>query len=274
MDENESEQPYIAIVVMLVFVAIGIATLMVAKHIAGIDGDAVFVVLLLIPVFVYLIITGKLDEVRITSRGVSARIMRKSVSNIKDKVTEIGEYEEQRSTYLGKLNQILKNAKMFKKETRFCLIYADVDILRQHSRKIFLEEKKEGRPPDKRRSEDDIRKQIIKKLEFALADAFCEKGIRANKNKKYYIFHLEEPDIVMIARDSNVEEAKTVAERSQEIFKRDTSLQESPEGYTATIAIISSNEDTRPRELDKIALKRLSRGKEHEKGIVYAVTLS
>lgn len=266
MAQSESEQPYIAILVILVFVALGIATLMLAKYIAGIEGDAVFVVLLLIPVFLYLTITDKLDELKITSGGVSVRTLKKSVSSINDKVTEIGQYEEQRSTYLGKLSQILKTAKILKEQMTLCLIYADVDDLRQHSREIFLKERYRGLATGKRKSEGQIREEIIKELDFALADAFCEEGVRSQKNKKYDIFYLREPDIAMIARNSNVKETTAVAERSQTIFKDRTR-------YTATIAIVSSNEAEMPRELDKIALERLSRGKKHKRGITYTYTV-
>jgi len=266
MPKSEGEQPYIAILIIVVFVAVGMATLMLAKHIARIEGNAVLVALLLIPVFLYLTITGKLDELKITSGGVSVRALRKSVSNVSDKVTEIGEYEEERSTYLGKLSQILKQAELLKEETPFCLIYADVDGLRLHSREIFLDERHQGLLTSKRRSEAKIRKETIDELDFALADAFCGEEERTQKNKKYDIFHLREPDITMIARHLNAKEAKAVAEQSQTLFKDRT-------GCTATIAIVSSHEDTRPRELDKIGLERLSRGKKHQRGDIYTVTL-
>ncbi|MBL7187401.1 MAG: hypothetical protein ISS70_13855 [Phycisphaerae bacterium] len=269
MTENENEQPYIAIIVMLVFVALGITTLMVATYIAEIDGDAVLVVLLLIPVFVYLVITGKLKAFSFGS--LSADFVDSRVKDIKKTVSEISEYEEQRSTYLGKLSQIQE-----KEKSKFCLIYADVDDLRQHSRKIFLKEREEERLPEKRRSEDDIRRQIIKKLEFALADAFCDGGVWANEKKKYDIFQLEEPDIAMIARGTNEREAKAVAEGSQEIFKCGTRPEKSPEGYSATIAIVASDEvkDANARKLDKMALNRLSCGKELRKGEVYTLSTS
>ncbi len=266
MSENKSKQPYIAILIAIVFLAVGIAVLVLTRHVAKIRGDAVLVALLLIPILVYLAIMGKLKG--FTIGPLSASFIESKVEDIKKTVSEIGEYEEERSTYLGKLNQILEKSKTLNRKISFCLIYADVDFLRQHSRKIFLEEKKSRLPTDKRKSEDDIREGVIKKLGYALADAFCEEGIRAKKNKKYDIFYLEEPDIAMIARDSNVEEAKAVAKRSQKIFKH--------EGYSATIAIVSSDEmkDGNPRVLDKIALSRLSRGKEHKRGQVYTVTIS
>lgn len=273
MSENKSKQPYIAILIAIVFLAVGIAVLVLTRHVAKIKGDAVLVALLLIPILIYLAIMGKLKGFAIGP--LSASFIEDKVEDIKkmveDKVNEVGEYEEERSTYLGKLSQISK------KTSRFCVIYADVDDLRQDSRKIFLEEKKKGKPPDKRISEDDIREGIIDKLDFALADAFCAQGIKEvkykDKDAKYDIFDLIEPDVVMIARDTNLEQARQVAEQAQKNFKRYSSSQEDVDGYTATIALISSDEDEKPRVLDKIALSRLSRGKEHKRGQVYTVTI-
>ena len=272
--KNESREPYVAILMAIVFLAVALGVLVLTRHVAKIKGDAVLVALLLIPIFVYLAIMGKLKG--FTLGPLSASFIERKVDDIKktveDKVNEVGEYEEERSTYLGKLSQIST------KTSQFCLIYADVDGLRQHSRKIFLRDQR--KPFDKRTPEHEIRRTIIDKLDFALADAFCAEGIKEAKDKdedaknprkhaKYDIFDLIEPDVVMIARDATLEQAWQVATRAQEKFT-DYSRKRNVKGYTATMAIVSSDEGKRPRELDKLALERLSYQKRlKKKGGVY-----
>lgn len=276
--KNESREPYVAILIAIVFLAVAIGVLVLTRRVARIKGDAVLVVLLLIPIFVYFAIMGKLKG--FTVGPLSASFIEDKVEDIKkaveDKVNEVGEYEEERSTYLGKLSQISK------KTSKFCLIYADVDGLRQRSRAIFLGDQQES--VAERKPEHEIRKKIIDKLDFALADAFCAEGIKEVNNKKkdanseendakYDIFDLIEPDVVMIARDATLEQAWHVAKHAQENFT-DYSREGNVKGYTATIVIVSSDEDKNPRELDKIGLKRLSRGKKHRRGDIYTVTFS
>lgn len=270
MSEGEGKKTYVSIFITLAFICIGIGVLALTKHVAKIEGDAVFVALLLIPIFIYLAIIGKLKEVRIGSEGVSASLMKESVEDIKkhveDSITEISEYEEERSTYLGKLEQILRQRR------RFCLIYADVDYLRQHTRQIFLNEKEQFQSLAKRRSEKDIREKIIRALNFALADAFCEHKIKDAKDKdaKYDIFSLEEPDLVMIAREVNVKQAISVAKKGQDIFKKSTA-KENFEGHNATISIVSRDEIKvpKPRALDEMACERLTYGKKERRGKIY-----
>lgn len=271
MCENKSKNAYIPIFVTLVFLGVGIGVLALTRHVAKIEGDAIFVALLIIPILIYLAITGKLKEFSLG--GVSASFMntkaKEITKHVEDKVTEISEYEQERNTYLGKLNQILQ------KGSGFCLIYADVDGLRQHSREIFLSEKKKFESLADRRSEEDIREEIIRKFDFALADAFCQSKIKDKDDKvaKYDIYALEEPDIVMIARKTSVEQAISVAKRTQEIFKNSTKNSDF-EGYRATIAILSKDEmkDATPRGLDKTAIDRIAWGKKHRKGEIYAHT--
>lgn len=272
--EDKKVNTYFALFITLICLALGVVALALTKHYAKIEGDAIFIALLLIPILVYLTITGKLYEISIA--GVSAKFFKDSVKDMKkhvennvtkvgENVTEVGEYEPNRKTYLGKLKQILQG------NSAFYLMYADVDDLRQYTRKLFLDEKDKPTPFEKRRSENDIRKTIIRKLEFALTDAFCETEKNAkDKVTKYDIFHLEQPDVVMIVREANSNQAYSVAKRAQEIFKKPT---EDPDPKdrdfkgTATIAIVSGDEmkDAKPRELDKRAMGRLTSGKKQEK---------
>ena len=171
MPENKDTNTPVAIFITLVFICVGIGVLALTKHVAKIEGEAVFVALLLIPIFIYLAIIGKLKEVKIGSQGLSASLMKASVDDIKNSITEISEYEQERSVYLGKLDQILRQG------GRFCLIYADVDDLRQYTRQIFLNEKEQLKSLVDRKSENDIREEIIRELSFSLADAFCEHKI-------------------------------------------------------------------------------------------------
>ena len=263
--KNTNEEPYVAILIAIIFMAVGIGVLVLTRHVARIKGDAVLVSLLFIPIFIYLAIMGKLKGFTIGSLSASFvedkfEDMKK---HVKENVTEIGEYEEERSAYLGKLSQILI------KEDRFCLIYADVDDLRQRSRELFLENKndKGAASIDDRDSESEIRGDIIKALNFALADAFCEKGI---KGAKYDIFNLTEPDVAMIVRKVNLKQARPVAERAQQIFG-DYARKNKKGKCCATIAIVSKAEKkgAQARELDEKALARLSFGKLEGKGNIY-----
>lgn len=254
MSENGNDQKYNAILTTLVFLIVGLAILAITKHVIKIDGDTIFVALLLLPLLIYLAISGNLKEVNIGL--ISARLMKKSTNEIKDNINEIGKYEEKRSAYLGKLDQILK------KESEFSLIYADVDDLRQYSRKRFLKNKSSASLKDKspagRLKENEIRKQTIDKLDFALADAFCECEIKdANgKDAKYDIFQLIEPDIVMIARDTDLEQAELIKVKAEKNFKNSFSDEEKKfYGFRVTIFVISKNQmkGATPRSLDKEA---------------------
>jgi len=269
MPENKDTNTPVAIFITLVFICVGIGVLALTKHVAKIEGEAVFVALLLIPIFIYLAIIGKLKEVKIGSQGLSASLMKASVDDIKNSITEISEYEQERSVYLGKLDQILRQG------GRFCLIYADVDDLRQYTRQIFLNEKEQLKSLVDRKSENDIREEIIRELSFSLADAFCEHKIKIAKNKdaKYDIFSLEEPDLVVVAREVNLEQAISIAKKGQDIFKKSSS-KANFEGYNTTIAIVSRDEmkDPKPRALDEMAGGRLIYGKNQGKGKIYDST--
>ncbi|HCO95612.1 MAG TPA: hypothetical protein DIU00_16975 [Phycisphaerales bacterium] len=248
--ENINKQTYVAILVAVVFLVVGIGILVLTTHVAQIKGEAILVALLLIPVFIYLAIMGKLKG--FTIGPLSASFIESKVEDIKnhaeENVAEIVEYENQRSAYLGKLSQILK------KKSRFFLIYADVDDLRQYSRKLFLEDKSS----EERSKENEIRKEIIDILDYALADAFCDCKIKdANgKDAKYDIFQLIEPDIVMIARDTDSNQAKLIKQKAEKNFKNYLKEKKFDE-LDVTISSISKTRDemkgATPRSLDKEA---------------------
>ena len=84
MPENKDTNTPVAIFITLVFICVGIGVLALTKHVAKIEGEAVFVALLLIPIFIYLAIIGKLKEVKIGSQGLSASLMKASVDDIKN----------------------------------------------------------------------------------------------------------------------------------------------------------------------------------------------
>lgn len=270
--KNNNKEPCVAILTAIVFLAAGIGVLVLARHVVKIKGDAVLVALLVIPIFVYLAVMDKLKGFAIGPLSASfiENKFEDVKKHVKENVAEIGEYEEERSTYLGKLSQILN------KKDRFCLIYADIDDLRQHSREIFLKNKEDAEDErvsiEDREPESKIRKKIIKKLDFALAYAFCEKRIKDAKGQyaKYDIFNLTEPDVVMIAREVNLKQARPVAERAQQLFG-DYTRQKDREEYRATIAIVSRTEkkDAPARDLDEMALARLSAGKREGRGEIH-----
>ena len=89
-----------------------------------------------------------------------------------------------------------------KGKRKFVLIYADVDRLRLHAKRIYEAQTEEDRSSAKK-----IRDEIISVLDLALTDAFHQ----ALPFGKHDMFHLEEPDIAMIAR-SNIIDSKKARE--------------------------------------------------------------
>lgn len=253
-----SEKPryFLMAIVTVVLLAIGIAVIWITKEMLGIEGDIVYIGLLLIPFLVYLALTGKLAEMSIF--GATASFVNQRTREIQQDVVEIGEYEPERSVYLGKLKQVMR-----KDGQHFALIYADIDKLRSVTRKLYNEEKEKARenPDIPRRSDKDLRKSIIKQLALALSDAFFDEDIDEAKQD---IFLLEEPDVVMIVRSVDFKQAKKIAEKALESFKMC--------GYSATMVVQSpmSTEELNPRKLDKTAADELQKRKSRDsEGKVY-----
>lgn len=278
MSESNNKSIRFATILAMVFLALGIGVLWLIKKALEIEGDAAFLALLFGPLVIYLAISGKLKDFSIL--GVSANFIEEKVENIKDEIVGASEYENERNTYFSKLRQVLE------KENKFCLIYADVDDLRKISRKIYDEERKgeakssihhlttnrggsksttaPTRMDVKRRLEKEIRGDIIEKLLFSLTDAFYDEK---DYDGKYDVFLLEEPDLVMITRAIALEQAKSVATKGLKYFKKHYN-------YGATIGITFREEFPErpsPRDIDKVALRRLTYGKNKEKGKVYDI---
>jgi hypothetical protein len=229
-------------------------------------GDAALVALLCLPILIFLVVSGKLKELSLPG-GTSAKFVEEQVDKVSRQLDEVGAYEPERSTFFGKLQQILN-----KEKDEVSLICADVDGLRRVSQKIYGDERistnslsttSPQREP-KRRSERDIRKAVIEDLVFALTDAFYD--MRLDK-AKIDIFSLEDPDVVMIIRSATRDQAKAIAEEGIEAFRVRYPT-------TATAAVASTSEDKKkgitPASLNEQAIMRLAKGKAKAKGKVYA----
>lgn len=266
----------IATCTTLAFVVGGISILWLTKRYAITVGDAALVALLLLPVLIFLAMTGKLKEISFPG-GTSAKFVEDQVDRVADQITEVSGYEPERSTYFGKLKQVLD-----KEKGEVCLIYADVDGLRGISRKIYGDQRNQqvpnpsadgqqdptqqdrahALPSTDRRPESDIRRKVIVQLMFALTDAFYDMNIEP---AKVDVFILEEPDVVMITRSVSRPKAKSIAEEGLRIFNE-------RHGYRATAAIVSSSEKKKervtPQNLHEEAVKRLDYAKRERKGQV------
>jgi hypothetical protein len=246
----------VALAWVTIGLALGLGLLWVVKRLLGIESDAVFVALLVVPLLVQLAFTGQLSELQLFGatakfKELAANVstVQESVSSVKEKVIESGQREATRSAYLGKLDQVLaKNGR------EFCLLYADADGLRSVTRDRYLAQDPDPPllhgtvSPPKRRSEETIRRDVIDRLELALTDGFYDTDPRLTKCD---FFRLEEPDVVMIARTVSSDQAARIAAKATELFRRD--------GFEATITILAvANEagDPPPEELDRRATER------------------
>jgi hypothetical protein len=230
-----------------IVLAVGLALLWVTKTVVGIEGDAVFIALLLVPFVVYLAMTGKLESVSLF--GASAVLVQDVAKDLTGAVAEVGQREAGRVAYLGKLGQILEEDK-----GQFALIYADVDGLRQRMRTIYGKERKNS--PEKRRHEREIRGEILDELEFALTDAFYDSGL---DKAKMDIFRLAEPDIAMIVRCKNPDRAHQVAELGEKLF-----LERTKDGTATTAVVVAPTfveVELTPERLDDAASNRLKQAK-------------
>jgi hypothetical protein len=244
-----------AFVLTLSLVGLGLGLLWLTKKEVGIEGDAVFVALLVVPLIVYLAFTNRLENFQIFGASASFR-------DLKETVTAFGQLEPERGAYLGKLNQVLE-----KDELDFCLLYADVDGLRQMTSDFYDKERRgeaehptDVHMPPERRTEEKIRKAIIAHLEFALTDAFYDVAGDA-EDAKCDVFRLEDPDVVLIVRALRPREAKRIAEKALEELKPRCS---------ATIALVRPRRaDDAPLALAERAALALKEAKKVARGGVY-----
>jgi hypothetical protein len=221
-----------------VVLSVGLALLWVTKTVVGIEGDAVFIALLLVPAVVFLAMNDKLESFSLF--GASAVLVKK--------VTEVGQREAGRVAYLGKLGQILED------DGQFALIYADVDGLRKRMRTIY--EKERENSPERRRHEREIRAEILDELEFALTDAFYDSGLG---KAKMDVFRLAEPDIAMIVRCKNPDQAHQVAKLAEKLFWEKTK-----DGTATTVVVAPTFVEGKltPERLDNAASSRLKQAKD------------
>jgi hypothetical protein len=241
-----------ALLITTVVLAAGLALLWITKTVVGIEGDAVFIALLLVPVLVFLSTTGKLQSFTL---GPASAVFRE-LEEVHGSVKEVGQREEKRAAYLGKLGQVLE-----KDKRRFALIYADVDGLRSVMREIYLAER--GRKGGKasapaRRREEEIRDEVLDRLEFALTDAFYDANL---DEAKCDVFRLVEPDVAMIVRCDKPHRAHEVAERAEVLFRE-------AKGCTATTVVVPATHlggELTPEFVDDIAGQALAEAKDERK---------
>jgi hypothetical protein len=241
-----------ALLLTTVVLAAGLALLWVTKTVVGIEGDAVFIALLLVPVVVFLATTGKLQSFTL---GPASAVFRE-LKEVHGSVKEVGQREAERSAYLGKLGQVLE-----KDKRKFALIYADVDGLRSVMREIYLAERsrKGGKTqPPTRRREEQIRGEVLDRLEFALTDAFYDADL---DNAKCDVFRLVEPDVAMIVRCEKPHLVHQIAERAEALFRE-------AKGCTATTVVVPATHlggELTPEFVDDLAGEQLKQAKDERK---------
>lgn len=252
----------------VMLLAIGMLIVWLAQELLKIKGDAVYVTLLLVPVVVYLLVTGQLGELKLP--GVTLTAMRDQIADVRKEVMDVGELEPERSTYLGKLRQVQS-----KDGVDFFLIYADVVGLRTYTRKLYLQQKsdaakstgsaesKHGKKrtgpdsgtgyPGERKTEKEIRETIIRNLAIALTDAFYRRiSNRDFKGAKHDIFFLEDPDVAMIVRKISLKKAQEIAKEAGKVFSDEYNCR------AKTVVLGPWEANISPRDLDKAAASRLA----------------
>lgn len=227
--------------VTTVVLAAGLFLLWLTKTLVGVESDAVYMALLLVPVIVLLAVTGKIESFEFL--GASAKFR-----DLKASITDVGQREPERATYLGKLGQLIT-----KGEQEFALIYADVDGLRKVTREKYLDQPDSG----DRKREEEIRSEIIDLLELALTDAFYGAGA---DQAKFDVFRLVEPDIAMIVRSVTPIQAHDIARSGAERFRE-------KRGLTTTTAVLpvaylSALGKITPQGLDTTAANELRKAKD------------
>jgi hypothetical protein len=248
--------------------AAGLGLLWLTKSVLKINGDGIFIALLLVPVIVYLATTDQLSKLS----GFGASIeFKQHVDTIKEDVTkhvtqaenELSQLEPRRTALFGKLNQILDT-------DRFLLIYADVDQLRDETARCYLLQKapklgEQGSDP--RKTEQEIRRSIIRDLELALLDGFYK---TSGKGAKCDIFRLEDPDVAMIVRGVTPGQAEQIAEKALNNFRRPDLSADPSSDRTATCAVFTppppGQHRMSPKELDRAAAKALEAAKRSDRG--------
>ena len=230
----------------VVLLAAGLTVVWVAQKSFEIKGDSLYVALLLVPVVVYLLVTGKLGELKLPG-GVTLKAMKTELEAVRKDVADVGELEPERSTYLGKLRQV-----QAKDGTDFCLIYADVVGLRAHTREVYLRQQEADQDRSRRRTEKEIREEVIRSLGIALTDAFYQIiPVAESRRAKHDLFFLEDPDVAMIVRKVSRAKAQEIAEEGG---KRIGADRNGPAKVVVQPAL--SNKST--RELDGEAAKQLA----------------
>jgi hypothetical protein len=245
--------------VTTIVLAAGLGLLWLTKTVVGIEGDAVFIALLLVPVIVYLAMTDRLQSFSFGGASAVFRGLEEvqgGVDRLHGTVQEVGEREAERAAYLGKLGQVLEEDEDGRK---FALIYADVDGLREVVRELYTAERdrtgdKSGTPAD-RKQVGKIRDEVIDRLEFALTDAFYDAGLG---KAKCDVFRLEEPDVAMIVRTEEPHRAHQIAERAEGLFRE-------AKGCTATTAVVPATYlagELTPKSVDDVARRAIKQAKD------------
>jgi hypothetical protein len=238
----------------LLLLAVGFVLIWLAKSKLGVEGDAIFITLLLVPLVVYLAFTGQISAFSFPGGRVD-------FNQLKDHVAQVGRLEPERTAFLGKLAQVHEET-----EGRISLLYADVDGLRQRTRAEYNKQRREFGPgrPDGRRTEESVRKGFIQLLEFAFVDAFYAEDVEGGKAD---VFQLQEPDLVMILRGVETDVAGKIAREACRIYSGWT------EELPVTVAVLPPKwpPHASPEDIDRVAQESLESAKDLADGEVYLV---
>lgn len=207
---------------------------------------------LLLPICFYLAISGKIKNLNLLGNSVEFREQLKALD---DDVVTFGQFEAERRAYLGKLKQVSE-----KDAQPPTLIYADIDGLRKVTRSIFEQERKLG---DRRRLERQIRNEIINRLAMCFTEAFYDAKI----GDKHDLYALSEPDLIMMARATNLEQAEEIARNAQGLFSSAAAKDYAP--VTTTVLIIRADPSLEAVEMDQEARTALEQAKNEGKGRIF-----
>ena len=238
-----------------VLAGVAVAAVWALREYLYITSDAVILALLLLPVLIYLLLRREIAGVK--GFGFEARLQ-EHVTDVGEDVTASLQIQPERAWYLGKLQQLLKKERQKKKE--FCVIYADIDKLRETTRDIYLSEVSK----DDRRDEKAVRQSVIRCLAFALNDAFLKQKVEGSKVDT---FLLEEPDIAMTVRGMSLERTRGIAEAGLAEFPRIAKQKEGDYAYSVTIATLGTGAmkpSASAVDIDKELASRLQRFKDNK----------
>lgn len=243
-----------AIIFSLSVLGFGLLLLWFVRFVIGVEEEATYIALLVLPALFFLIATGRLSG--FSMGNLSVDFFEREVAKLESTITTVGQFEQTRVEFLGKLDQI-----MSKDIQPACVAYADIDGLRGLTRTLYERERRETEDPSSRRSEREIRASLIHRLALAFTDAFYD----ANVGNKHELFKLNEPDVIMVARQTDTDAALAISRQATQSFSA-RFLTEFPQleqpSVTVSIILVDPNTFSSAIAADRDALEKLARAKE------------